>query len=930
MISTLVDWNYPPAFPAGIPTSAPGHLATPSEESSAEFTVQTPDTEINSPKSSEEESSSHLLVHEEVMMQKDSENALVDNMETLADEATLSIPEPALVEDHESQLSSQTLLVDPSSSNILPEVISTFVDWNYSPASPAGIPTSAQGHFSSEESNAEFTVQTLDTEINSSKSREEEVIMQDSDNALVDDTETMADEATLSVPEPALVEDYESQLSSQTLVIDPSSSNILPEVISTFVDCPPACPARIPTSSQGHFSSEESNAEFTVQTMDTEIDFPKLSEESSSQILVHEEVMTQKDLDSVLVDSTETMADDAILSVSEPALVEDRESQLSSQTLFVDPSSSNILPEVIFDWNYLAASPTGIPTSAPDHLATLSEKSNAEFTVQTLDTEINSPKSSEEESSSQLLVHEEAMTQKDSGNSLVDNMETLADEATSSIPEPALVEDHESQLSSQTLVADSSSSNMLPEGISPFVDWSYPSAFPAGIPASAPGHLVTPSKENNAEFTVQTLDTEINFPKSSEEESSSQLLVHEEVITQKDSDDVLVDNTETLVDEATLSIREPALVEDHESQLSSQSLVVDSSSSNILPEEISAFVDWSYPTAFPAGIPASAPGHLATPLEESSVEFTVQTMNTEINFPKSSEEESSSQLLVHEEEITQKDSDEALVDNTETLADEATLSIREPALVEDHESHLSSQTLVDSFSSNTLPEGISAFVDWSCPPAFPAGIPASAPGHLATPSEESSAEFTVQTLDTGIDFPKSSEEESSSQFLVHEEVITQKDSDDVLVDNTETLADEGTLSIQEPALVEDHESHLSSQTLVVGPSFSNILFNGIAEHGEGVMAEEAAQEHKIVEITPEDVTLVDGNESALAQKNIKESVDDEIESGGVDISMQETEVIGKSFTSPGLLLPILILRRCRWFFNIGGVEFTRCSSQRRR
>ncbi|KAF8161273.1 hypothetical protein B0H34DRAFT_796084 [Crassisporium funariophilum] len=33
VISSLVDWNYPPAFPAGIPASAPGHLATPSTES---------------------------------------------------------------------------------------------------------------------------------------------------------------------------------------------------------------------------------------------------------------------------------------------------------------------------------------------------------------------------------------------------------------------------------------------------------------------------------------------------------------------------------------------------------------------------------------------------------------------------------------------------------------------------------------------------------------------------------------------------------------------------------------------------------------------------------------------------------------------------------------------------------------------------------
>ena len=225
---------------------------------------------------------------------------------------------------------------------------------------------------------------------------------------------------------------------------------------------------------------------------------------------------------------------------------------------------------------------------------------------------------------------------------------------------------------------------------------------------------------------------------------------------------------------------------------------------------------------------------------------------------------------------------------------------------------------------------ISTLVDWNYPPAFPAGIPTSAPGHLATPSSEgSNAESAVQTLDTKTSSPKSVDEEGSSHLLVHEEVITQdeKNLDNALVENTETLADQATLSIPEPALVEDPEPQLSSQTLVVNPSSLHILSNGIPEHGEGVMADEAAQEHKVdIEITSEDVTLADENESAPAQQSLEDTVN-EIESEGVDTSMQETKIMGKSFTSG--LLPIFILRRCQWSFSIGGFEFTRCSSQRR-
>ena len=222
---------------------------------------------------------------------------------------------------------------------------------------------------------------------------------------------------------------------------------------------------------------------------------------------------------------------------------------------------------------------------------------------------------------------------------------------------------------------------------------------------------------------------------------------------------------------------------------------------------------------------------------------------------------------------------------------------------------------------------ISTLVDWNYPPAFPAGIPTSAPGHLATPSEEeSNTEFAVQT---DISSPKSVDE--GSYLLVHEDAITQaeKDLDNAPVENTETLADQAMLSIQEPVVVKDPEPPLSSQTLVVDPSSSHILSNGIAEHGEDVKAEEAAQEHKIVEITSEDVTLVDKNESAPAQQSLEDAVDDEIESGGVDTSMQETQIIGKSFTFLRFF-PIFMFRRCQWSFSIGGLEFTRCSNQRRR
>ena len=228
-----------------------------------------------------------------------------------------------------------------------------------------------------------------------------------------------------------------------------------------------------------------------------------------------------------------------------------------------------------------------------------------------------------------------------------------------------------------------------------------------------------------------------------------------------------------------------------------------------------------------------------------------------------------------------------------------------------------------------IPEVISTLVDWNYPPAFPAGIPTSAPGHLATPSsEESNPEFAVHTLDTEINSPKSVDEESSSHLLVHEEVVTQeKDLDNAPVENAELLTDQTSLSIPEPALVEDLEPQLLSQTFIVDPSSSHILPIGIAEHehGEGVMSKE---EHEIVEITSDDVTLADENESAPAQQNLEDAVD-EIESWGIDTSMEETKIMGKSSTSSPGLFPVLNLRRCQWSSSIGGLEFTRCSSHHR-
>lgn len=206
-------------------------------------------------------------------------------------------------------------------------------------------------------------------------------------------------------------------------------------------------------------------------------------------------------------------------------------------------------------------------------------------------------------------------------------------------------------------------------------------------------------------------------------------------------------------------------------------------------------------------------------------------------------------------------------------------------------------------------------VDWNHPPAFPAGIPTSAPGHLATPSsEESSANgegSAVQAPSTLITSLESVDKESSSYSLVHEEVTThaEKDLDKVLVD-------QATLSIPEPALVEDSEPQSTFQTLTAdlsssSPTLSDVVVNDtqVAKHGEGVMAEEPAQRHKIdVEITSEDVTQL--NESAPAQQSPESNVDHEVESKGVDTSMQESEIMSKSLTSLEPL-PIFISCRCK-------------------
>jgi hypothetical protein len=208
---------------------------------------------------------------------------------------------------------------------------------------------------------------------------------------------------------------------------------------------------------------------------------------------------------------------------------------------------------------------------------------------------------------------------------------------------------------------------------------------------------------------------------------------------------------------------------------------------------------------------------------------------------------------------------------------------------------------------------ISTLVDWNNPPAFPAGIPTSAPGRLATPSsEEGNVEGpTVQALDIEID-----SFESVKESLPHPHA---EDLDRALVEDN-----------PEPALV---EPQLTSQTFVVDPSFhpfSNDLVNDtrIADD-EGIIA--APGREIDVELTLEDATqLVDkdsANESAPTQQ-YSEDIDDKIESKDVDISMKETKIqTGESLGGLGLF-PVFILRRKR--SSRIGLESRRCSSRRAR
>ena len=200
-------------------------------------------------------------------------------------------------------------------------------------------------------------------------------------------------------------------------------------------------------------------------------------------------------------------------------------------------------------------------------------------------------------------------------------------------------------------------------------------------------------------------------------------------------------------------------------------------------------------------------------------------------------------------------------------------------------------------------------VDWNNPPAFPAGIPTSAPGRLATPSsEEGNVEGpTVQALDIEID-----SFESVKESLPHPHA---EDLDRALVEDTDTLADPVTLPNPEPALV---EPQLTSQTLVVDPSshtFSNDLLNDtrIADD-EGIIA--APGREIDVELTLEDATqLVDkdsANDSAPTQQ-YSEDIEDEIESKDVDTFMKETKVqTGESLSGLGLF-PVFIFTQEKIF-----------------
>lgn len=192
-------------------------------------------------------------------------------------------------------------------------------------------------------------------------------------------------------------------------------------------------------------------------------------------------------------------------------------------------------------------------------------------------------------------------------------------------------------------------------------------------------------------------------------------------------------------------------------------------------------------------------------------------------------------------------------------------------------------------------------VDWNYPPAFPTGIPTSAPGHLATPSEESNADIEESAmLDTEVVSPEPVDRESPPHPLVHGGVTTRAEElDKILVENTETLVDQVILSVPEP----DSESQLTFETLIVDPPFSHtspddlVDDKRITEHDEGVMAGEVEQVHD-VEITLADIPqLVDSTKKSVpAQQSSADMVDDEF--GSRDISMKTKIHMGESFTNP--------------------------------
>ena len=208
-----------------------------------------------------------------------------------------------------------------------------------------------------------------------------------------------------------------------------------------------------------------------------------------------------------------------------------------------------------------------------------------------------------------------------------------------------------------------------------------------------------------------------------------------------------------------------------------------------------------------------------------------------------------------------------------------------------------------------ISEMISTLVGWGHPHAFPAGIL----GHLAPLSEESHTVVEESTAQA----PEFVNKECSPHLLDHKKVIPQAEKD-ALVESTQTLVDQATLSITEP----DSEPQLTTQAFIANHCFS-LPNNGtrVAEHDHGVMVEETAQGGKInVEISSKNVTQLVDEDSANELASIQQdSVDTEIGSMGIDTFLQETEIrIGKTFRILGLFF-IFILPRCRWFSSISSL-----------